>query len=131
MAVTSFCFVGLSFFFAVGCVPEGLLFRQVIPSTKCRTLRAAALSTLHWARARLLWTPGTGLPLAARAGAAALHLAQRACHPLDYRQHKRVMLVLGMTPLLDGLVLIEWPLVSPDVVRAPAGTNWVRLRTTG
>ena len=78
--------------------PEGSLFRQVIPSTKCRTLRAAALSTLHWARALRLWTPGKGLPLASRAGAAALHPAQRACHPLDSRQHKGVMRVFGHDP---------------------------------
>ena len=33
-------------------------FRQVIPSTKCRTLRGATLSTLHWATGAALWIPG-------------------------------------------------------------------------
>ena len=32
-------------------------FRQVIPSTKCRTLRGATLSTLHWATGAALWIP--------------------------------------------------------------------------
>ncbi len=98
-AVTSFLFVALLISFAeLLSFPGGLLFRQVIPSTKCRTLRAAALSTLHWARALRLWTPGKGLPLASRASAAALHPAQRTsalwtpegestCYPSNRSNH--------------------------------------------
>lgn len=51
-------YCGSFFHSEVGFIPCLVLFRQVIPSTMCRTLRAAALSTHNWATGAALWIPG-------------------------------------------------------------------------